>query len=170
MSTSSPVRERRDIKALEERRKKAGHLFARGIAHAEVARRFRVSRPAVHYWYLAWAKHGTQGLASKRGKFGRLPRMTDAHVARVKNAILKGPRHAGFPTDMWTLGRIASVIKKTVSISYHPSHVWKVLHAMGFTCQIPDTRSKERNEKAIKAWRAMTWPALQKRGPLKAGA
>ena len=170
MPTSLPVRERRDIKALEERRKKAGRMFAQYISQAEVARRLGVSRPAVHYWHLAWEKKGVHGLKSKRGKFGRSPRLTDAHVLRVKKAILEGPRRAGFSTDMWTLARIATIIKKTVSVSYHPSHVWKVLHAMGFTCQIPDTKPKERNEKAIKQWRAVVWPTIQKRGPMKAGA
>ena len=170
MTASSPVRERRDIKALEERREKAARLFARDISQAEVARRLAVSRTAVHYWHLAWKKKGVYGLKSKRGKFGRSPRLTDAHVLRVKKVILGGSRNAGFPTDMWTLARIAAMIKKTVSVSYHPSHVWRVLHAMGFTCQIPDTKPKERNEKAIKQWKEMTWPLIQKRGPTKAGA
>ena len=170
MTTSSPVRERRDIKALEERRKKAGSMFAHGISQAEVARRLHVSRPAVHYWHLAWEKTGMRGLASARGKFGRISRLTETKIKRVKAALLLGPRENGFATDMWTLARIAATIKRSVSVSYHPSHVWKVLHALGFTCQIPDTKPKERNEKAIKRWRTREWPAIQKRGPSKAGA
>ena len=170
MTTSSPVGERRDINALEARRKKAARLFARDISQAEVARRLDVSRPAVHYWHVAWEKEGEEGLKSKRGVFGRSPRMTDATMLKVKKAILAGPRTAGFSTDMWTLARIAAIIKRTISVSYHPSHVWKVLHAMGFTCQIPDTKPQERNEKAIKQWREATWPLIQKRGLERADA
>ena len=164
MITSSPVRGRRDINALEKRRKKAGILFARGTAQAEVARRLQVSRPSVHAWHTAWTKNGMAGLKSKRGVFGRAPRLTEAKIHNVKAAILKGPRNAGFPTDMWTLGRIARVIKKVASVSYHPNHVWRVLHSLGFTCQIPGTRPKERNERAIKRWREAEWPAIKKRG------
>ena len=164
-SSSSPVRERRDIKALEERRKKAARLFARDISQAEVARRLKVSRAAVHYWHIVWEKQGAQGLKSKRGVFGRTPRLTEAKVKKVKSAILAGPRAAGFPTDMWTLGRITKIIKRVASVSYHPNHVWRVLHSLGFTCQIPGTKPKERNEKAIKQWREIVWPAIKKRGP-----
>lgn len=163
-TSSSPVRERRDIKALEERRIKAGTLFARGLSQAEVARRLAVSRTAVHYWHSAWEKKGVPGLTSKRGVFGRTPRLTEVKIRTVRTAILRGPRAAGFATDMWTLGRIAKIIKKVASVSYHPNHVWRVLHAMGFTCQKPSAKPKERNERAIKRWKEIEWPAIQKRG------
>lgn len=164
MTTSSPVRERRDIKALEKRRIKAGTMFAAGMSQAEVARRLEVSRPSVHVWHSAWEKNGAAGLKSKRGRFGRMPRLTELNIKKVRGTILKGPREAGFPTDMWTLRRIAKIIKKVAAVSYHPNHVWRVLHSMGFTCQIPNAKPKERNEKAIKTWKAIEWPAIQKRG------
>lgn len=164
MTTSSPVRERRDIKALEERRIKAGMLFAKGTSQAEVARRFKVARPSVHAWHSAWKKDGMDALKSKRGRFGRMSRLTEPKIKKLRLAILEGPRRAGFPTDMWTLGRIAKIIKKVASVSYHPNHVWRVLHSMGFTCQIPSTRPKERNEKAVQRWVRIAWPAIQKRG------
>lgn len=164
MTTSSPVRERRDIKALEERRIKAGTLFTRGLSQAEVARRLNVSRPSVHAWHAAWEKNGAAGLASKRGVFGRTPRLTEANVRKVRTVILKSPRTAGFATDMWTLGRIAKIIKRVASVSYHPNHVWRVLHAIGFTCQKPSAKPKERNERTIKHWKEVEWPAIQKRG------
>ena len=170
MTTPSPVRERRDIKALEERRENAGRMFARDMSQAEVARRLKVACPSVHAWHVAWHKNGMEGLKSKRGVFGRTPRLTESNVRKVKMAILAGPRTAGFSTDMWTLRRIAKVIKKVAFVSYHPNHVWRVLRAMGFTCQVPDTKPKERDEKAIKRWRAVIWPTIQKRGPQKAGA
>lgn len=165
MTASSPVREHRDIKALEERRIKAGILFTKGTSQAEVARRFKVARPSVHAWYAAWKKDGAAGLKSKRGVFGRMPRLTEAHIKKVRAAVLAGPRKAGFPTDMWTLGRIAKIIKKIAAVSYHQNHVWRVLHAMGFTCQKPSAKPKERNERAIKQWKEIEWPAIQKRGP-----
>lgn len=165
MTTSLlPVRERRDIKALEKRREKAGQMFAQEASQAEVARRLKVSRPSVHSWHLAWKKDGMAGLKSKRGVFGRTPRLTNEKIQKVRAAIIKGPRKAGFPTDLWTLRRIAKIIKKVASVSYHPNHVWRVLHSLGFTCQIPGAKPKERNEKMIKQWKEITWPAIQKRG------
>lgn len=164
MENSLPVRGRRDIKALENRRKKAGFLFIRDIPQPEIARRLKVSRTAVYYWHQDWEKKGSAGLKSKRGKFGRISRLTAKKVKKVRTAILNGPRQSGFSTDMWTLQRIAKTIEKVASVSYHPNHVWRVLHALGFTCQIPGTKPKERDEKVIKQWVRVAWPAIQKRG------
>lgn len=170
MNTSLPVREHRDIQALEKRRKKAGVLFETGTSQAEVARRLDVSRAAVHYWHVVWKKKGLSGLNSKRGVFGRASRLTETKVQKVRRAILAGPRKNGFATDMWTLGRIAVIIRKVASVSYHPNHVWRVLRAMGFTCQMPSAKPKERNEGAIKRWKEIEWPAIQKRGSQPAPA
>lgn len=164
MTTPSPVRERRDMKALEARRKKAGRMFARGVSQAEVARQCGVSRTAVHYWHEAWKKKGEGGLAPSRPVFGRPSRLTEKNIERVKTAILAGPRESGFPTDLWTLARIAMVIKKKAKIAYHPNHVWRIIRSLGFTAQIPTTKPKERNEKAIAYWKTKVWPQIQKRG------
>lgn len=165
MTTSLlPVRGRRDIKALEKRRGMAGSLFARGVPQAEVARRLGVSRTAVHYWHSEWEKNGLPGLESKRGVFGRTPRLTEAKIKKIRKAIIRGPRKAGYATDLWTLVRITKVIRTVASVSYHPNHVWRILRAMGFTCQKPSTKPKERSEKTIKQWKETEWPAIQKKG------
>ena len=52
------LRPRRDFAALEARRMQAARLFARGHRQAEVARRFRVSRPTAHRWYQSWRRQG----------------------------------------------------------------------------------------------------------------
>lgn len=36
--------------------------------------------------------------------------------------------------------------------------------SLGFTCQKPQTKSKERNEKAIAGWKAKVWSDLKKMG------
>lgn len=163
-TSSSPVRERRDIKALENRRITAGRRFARNVPQAEIARELRVSRTAVHYWHKAWKRKNTAGLKSKRGVFGRAPRLTEKKIEQVKAAILAGPKKAGHATDLWTLSRIAALIKKKTRVSYHPGHVWKILQAMNFSAQIPSVRARERNETQIKQWKDKIWPKIKKRG------
>lgn len=160
---SSPVRERRDIKALEERRIKAGIMFGKGIAQAKIVRRFKVSRMAVSKWHTAWEQEGVEGLKSK-GRLGRMPRLTAQDISAVRRAILRGPRKAGYTTDLWTLARIAKLIRDIARVSYHPSHVWKVLQSMNFSAQIPSAQPKERNERKIAEWKRVIWPQIQKRG------
>lgn len=138
-------------------------MFRSGKPQAEVARRFTVSRMAVSKWHAAWDKEGMEGLKS-RGNPGKDPRLTPRDISLVRRAILKGPRNAGYATDLWTLSRITRLIREQARVSYHPSHVWKILQAMGFSAQMPSTKPKERNEKRIRMWREVEWPAIQKRG------
>ena len=139
-------------------------MFARDISQPEIARKLDISRTAVYYWHTAWKKEGEEGLTGA-GRFGRKSRLTEAKTERIRAAILAGPRKAGYPTDLWTLSRIAQVVKKKTGIAYHPSHLWKILQAMRFSSQIPATKPKERDEERIKEWREKVWPKIQKRGP-----
>ncbi len=163
MYTHSPVRERRDIKALERRRKQAGRMFQRGAAQAEVARYFEVSRTAASVWHTAWEQDGMAGLTGA-GRLGRRSRLTVTDIGAVRRAILRGPRMAGYATDLWTLARITKLIRNVADVSYHPSHVWKVLRSMNFTAQIPSRKPRERNERKIAEWQRVVWPQIQKKG------
>lgn len=153
----------RDVKVLERRRRKAAKLFQSGVSQAEVARRFQVSREAVRKWYDAWKKQGTRGLMAKP-KPGRPTELTTLKRQRVVRALLRGPRAFGYTTEVWTLSRIAELINTVARVRYHPGHVWRVLTSLGWSCQKPETRARERNEQAIKEWVRTDWPRIKKRG------
>jgi len=154
---------RRDRQVLEKRRLKAAKLFEKGKTPSQVARFFGVTAEAARLWKLSWQKKGIQGLKSK-GKPGPKPRLTEAKKKKVQQALLKGPQAFGYTTNIWTLNRIAKVIKKVVKIKYHPGHVWYILGSMGWSCQRPKIQSKHRNETAINSWKRRAWPAIKKRG------
>lgn len=153
---------REDAKALEKRRFKAEKLFVRKVHQAEVARRLNVSRAAVHYWHTMWQKKGKDGLRRKRP--GPKPRLTEKKLKRVKQALETGPLAAGYSTNLWTLARIANVIRKKTRVSYGISQTWYLLRALGWSNQKPETRYRDRNEAAIKRWQEESWPRIQKRG------
>lgn len=146
---------------LEQRRMKAAALFRRGKTQAEVSRTLIVSYQSVHDWHVAWRKRGAAGLQSK-GKPGKKPALTVTKRKRVAHVLLRGPEASGFSTPVWTLERIRTVIQRTAGVTHHPSYVWKVLTDMGWSCQKPIVRAKERDEEAIRAWVAETWPRLKK--------
>ncbi len=106
---------------------------------------------------------GLEGLKSK-GRPGPKPQLDNEDRRKLKAAILKGPKALGYSTDLWTLQRIGKVIKSISKVNYHPGHVWKILISLGFSCQKPETRAKERDESAIKAWKVQSFPALKKMG------
>ena len=95
---------------------------------------------------------------------GRPSRLDDEQQRQLVTILLQGPRQAGYMTDLWTCRRIAEVISRTFDVTYHPSHVWKVLRGLGWTCQKPERRARERNEEAIADWRKFEWPRI-KGGP-----
>ena len=149
-------------KKLERRRLRAAKLFEKQIPQAEIARRLNVSREAVSQWHKAWQQLGREGLQSK-GHPGQKAQLSGKQKKDVETILLKGPIAAGYATDVWTLDRIAVVIKKVAARHYHPGHVWYILTGMGWSCQKPKTRAKQRREKAIRRWLRQTWPVIKKK-------
>lgn len=147
---------------LEQRRRLALALLDQGMKGAQVARTLDVSRAAVTRWRQAYEKHGPAGLAAKPHP-GARPRLSAAQRRRLARLLLKGPRRHGYRTELWTLGRVAEVIATTFGVEYHPCHVWKVLRGMGWSCQKPERRARERDEEAIRRWRQEDWPRIKKR-------
>ncbi len=152
----------RDHAAMEKRRRKAAKLFAQDCAAPEVARRLGVARQVAYRWRDAWRQGGLAALASK-GPAGCKPKLTVKQAQQVTAALLAGPEAAGYKTALWTLPRVAALIQALTGVRYHPGHVWRLLGASGFSCQRPERRAVERDERAIGHWKRVRWPALKKR-------
>jgi transposase len=152
----------RDHAELEKRRKTAAGFFKRGYSAPEVARRLGVARQVAYRWKEAWEQGGKAALASK-GPAGPKPKLTPQQTQRITAALLAGPAAQGYKTALWTLPRVADLIEDLTGVQYHPGHVWRLLGASGFSCQRPERRAVERDEKAIRRWQRVAWPALKKR-------
>lgn len=151
----------RDFEGLARRRLRSAQMFADGATQAEVARRLRVSRPTALRWYRAWRSDGEDGLRGA-GRAGRKPRMSDAQQEQVQQALIEGPLAWGYENELWTLPRVTEVIHEVTEIDYHPGHVWRLLHQLGWSRQKPTTRARERDDEGIRRWVHETWPAVKK--------
>lgn len=147
---------------MEKRRKQAGKLFAKDYTAPAVARRLGVARQVAYRWKNAWEQGGSAALGSK-GPAGRKAKLTAVQTQQVTKALLAGPAAHGYKTALWTLPRVAALIEDLTGVGYHPGHVWRLLGASGFSCQRPERRAVERDEKAIRRWQRVDWPALKKR-------
>jgi transposase len=147
----------------EKRRSKAAALFKKGISHAEISRRLGVTPAAVTQWRSAYAHGGKKALTSK-GHPGFSSKVTTEKRARFKAEILKGPLAHGYPTNLWTLSRLATVLAKIVRVRYSEVWTWKIVRDLGFTPQKPRVKAIQRDEKAIAGWRTATLPKLKKMG------
>jgi transposase len=80
----------------------------------------------------------------------------------VERALLRGAQAHGFDTDLWTLPRVAEVIWRLTGVSYHPGHVWWLLHRHHWSPQRPTTRrASERDDAEVARWRAEEWPRIK---------
>lgn len=151
----------RDFKAMERRRKRAAQLFGRGKTQADVVRELEVSRQSVSRWHADWLAGGTDALRAA-GRAGRLPQLDRSDLGRVERRLKKGPLANGYPTDMWTIQRVAEVIESETGVAYHPGHVWRILRQMGWSRQRPARRAVERDDEAIANWVKHDWPRVKK--------
>ena len=136
----------------------AGALFAAGHSQAEVARTLGVARQNVSRWHARWQAGGLEALRSA-GPTGPTPRLSDAQLAAIDQALRQGARAHGFDTDHWTLERVATVVERLTGVTYHRGHVWKLLRQrLGYRLQLPARRAIERDEQAIGRWVAEDWP------------
>lgn len=158
---------KRDHGLMEKRRRRAARLFDQNVPVPEVVRRLGVARQVAYRWHQTWEAGGEAALASK-GSAGPKARLTCSQTEQITDALLKGPIAQGYKTQLWTLPRVAALIKTLTGIRYHPGHVWRILGNLGFSCQRPERRAIERDEEAIRQWRRAKWPALKKKRSGKA--
>jgi transposase len=150
----------RERDRLEGRRLQAAELFAAGVRQAEVARQLEVSAQAVSVWHARWKEGGTDALRSQ-GPSGPTPRLSDAQLTTVEQALLEGAGAHGFIGELWTLDRIAIVIERLTGVRYHPAWVWALLHhRLGWSVQRPVRRAAERDQVAIDRWVKERWPQI----------
>jgi transposase len=147
---------------LQKRRECAIELLKARKQPTVVARTLSASRSSIYRWQHAFKRKGQAGLVAKPIP-GRPPRLTLKQKERLAWVLLEGPLKMGYKTDLWTLERIAQVIQKRYCIAYHPGHVWKILRALGWSCQKPERRATQRDEAAIAHWKRYVWPQIRRR-------
>ena len=65
----------------------------------------------------------------------------------------QGPRANGYPTEMWTLARVAEVIEQVTGVRYGQTQTWTILRKrLGWSRQRPARRAVERDDEAIATW------------------
>ena len=101
-------------------------------------------------------------MKAKRHPGGK-SRLSDQQREELVELLKQGPKAHGFPTDLWTCRRVTELIEKQFAVRYDPSQVWRILRSLGWSCQKPERRARERDEQAIAAWREERWGHIKKR-------
>jgi transposase len=152
----------RDFQEMERIRMRAFRMHQRGMTQAEIARELDVTRQAVFQWKSMWEKEGLAGLRFP-GRAGRKPRLSPEQFMELETLLLQGPKAHGDITELWTSRRIQEIILKRLGVCYHPNHIWRVMHALGWSCQRPTRQARERKEAEVRAWTRKVWTRIKKR-------
>jgi transposase len=130
---------------LEERRLEAGRLLKEGhLSQSQIAERLGVSRTAVSQWAKRYRSGGLKRLR-QRTVTGRPSKLTPGQKQTLKQRLGKGALTAGFPTDRWTLERIAALIEQEFGVRYHPHYLPQLLRQLDFTPQTSEPATAERS-------------------------
>src|SRR5262245_20310773 len=146
----------------EWRRLRALHLKQRGWYQRDIAEALGASEETVSRW-LARARDGGPEALLARPVPGRPPKLTDAQKRLIPEFLWHGPEAYGFRGQVWTRARIARVIEEEFGVRYHKGHVGRLLQELRWTPQAPIRRALQRDEEAIRRWRADDWPELRRR-------
>ena len=147
---------------LEARRRRAADFFQERKPLAEIARTLGASLSSVKRWKRAWIEGGVAALAAKPHP-GPTPKLTKDQKQELVNILRLGPLAAGYRTDLWTCARVAEVVRKKFRVSYHPDHVGRILHDLGFSPQKPQQIAREQDATAVQNWRTNDWPRIKKK-------
>jgi len=147
---------------LEKRRFVALSLLKKGLLPGEISKKIGVDRRSVRRWKASYRKKGKSALKAIPS-FGRPSKLSENKKQKLEKILLTGAKQYGYPTNLWTCPRIARVISKILHVDYHPAHLGRLLHAMGWSPQKPERRAKERNERAITQWIKTDWEYIKKK-------
>lgn len=119
--------------------------------------------PSTVYAWGKKARLGGKKALKAVPKSGRPLKLERTHWARLKRMILKGPQRCGLERELWTLPLIRELIQREFGVDYHDDHLSKFIRRLGLSVQRPMVRARERDEKAIKRFVQVEFPAIEKK-------
>jgi transposase len=133
-------------------------LVEGGESPSTVARILGVHETSVHRWRrLARTEAGLDAKPLK----GPTPGLSDEQLVQLEQLLLQGAKHHGWPNQLWTASRVATLLERHFHRKYHPEHVRKILkRRLDWTSQKPQLRAREQNDKEVERWRDDEFPRM----------
>ena len=150
----------------EKRRLHAVKLKQAGWKQKDIAAALDVSPMAVSHWIRKMETEGIQSLCA-HPHTGRPADLSREQKELIPDFLSHSAEAYGFRGDIWTCRRVKKVIEWEFGVSYHRSHVARLLKELRWTPQQPIERAAQRDEAEIDHWRTRTWVEIQKRAVLE---
>lgn len=104
------------------------------MAQADIAGEVGVSCQAVSAWIKRLAQDPQAWWRRALGCPGAL---FSTDKRKLEKLLLEGAVANGFPTELWTLARVAKLISREFAPKYGAFHLMRLLCELGFSCQRP---------------------------------
>jgi transposase len=141
-------------------------LNAEGRTSGELAQILKAPRSRVSEWLSLYQAYGVEGLL-EGNRCGRPPLLTAEQRTQLGDILDSGPVAYGLDTGIWTSPLLAWVIEEEFGVAYHPGHVRKLLHELGFSVQRPRRVLARADAGTPDRWRRRTHPNLKKKPTTK---
>ena len=133
-----------------------------GRTSGEIAEILQAPLSRVSQWLHDYEEHGYEGLLEGY-RSGRCPRLSERQQTELADIVDSGPVAYGFLSGVWTSPMVARVIEEEFAVAYHPGHVRKILHQIGFTIQRPKRQLARADRGEQDRWHRYTYPSLKKK-------
>jgi len=100
---------------------------------------------------------------------GRPNGLAEKERRQLGDILDSGPAAYGLDTGIWTSPMISWVIEEEFGIEYHPGHVRKILHEIGFSVQRPKRVLARADAAERDRWQRYTYPNIKKKRARKTG-
>ena len=137
--TDLPAAELRQLARRERDRAAAARMQAiagalEGMTRAEAARLAGMERQALRDAVVRYNAEGLAGLYSRRSP-DRRSRLDAEQRTALRQVVLDGPEVEATGLSAWTLAELCQEVEKRWGVSYHPSHMGKLMHRLGLSRQ-----------------------------------
>jgi transposase len=137
-------------------------LNMEGRTSTQIAGLLKSPRSAVSLWLSNYEDHGIAGILEGQ-RSGRPCELSPQQLITLADIVESGPIAYGFLSGVWTSPMIARVIREDFGVEYHPGHVRKVLHQLGFSVQRPRRTLAHADETQRSRWKRYTYPNIKKK-------
>lgn len=142
-------------------RVRAVEAVRHGMGISEVAVAYQTHRSTVFRWLQRYGDEGASGLLRRIGS-GRPRKLQDLDAEDWHRLVLKPASHYGYETDLWTVGRLRTVIEEVHDIEVSKDTVWRRLRDADLTYQKPERAYYEIDERARQEWVRTEVPRIRR--------
>lgn len=141
-------------------------LNMEGKTAPEIADILKIHRSKVSIWLHNWQQRGMDGILEGH-RTGRPAGLSDHQKQKLTDILDSGPVAYGFTTGVWTSPMVVRVIEEEFSVAYHPAHVSRMLHELGFSVQRPKKTLAKADKKLQSRWIRYQYPRIKKKPETK---